>query len=128
MCLHSLYAQIILCIRNGLGSCAQVALLTDLCFLTKSEQKRRKHILAIVLQIIEIKNYKANCFWQNSFLPRTEYQNVVSIFPLACHKFHSGWRLWSWFRIWTRRVQVTVTATKVVRFINVLVILLKNFT
>lgn len=97
-----------------------------LCFLTKSEQKRRKHILAIVLQIIEMKNYKVNCFWQNSFLPRSEYQNVVSIFPLTCHKFHSRWRLRSWFRMWTRRGQVTVTVTKVVRFINVLVILLNK--
>lgn len=97
-----------------------------LCFLTKSEQKRRKHTLAIMLQIIEMKNYKVNCFWQNSFLPRIEYQNVISIFPLTCHKFHSRWRLRSWFRMWTRRVQVMVTVTKVVRFINVLVTLLNK--
>lgn len=97
-----------------------------LCFLTKWEQKRRKHTLAIMLQIIEMKNYKQNCFWHNSFLPRIEYQNVVSIFPLTCHKLSSRWRLRSWFRMWTRRVQVMMTITKIVRFINVLVILLKK--
>lgn len=97
-----------------------------LYFLTKSEQKRRKHSLAIMLQIIEMKNYEENCFWHNSFLPRIEYQNVVSIFPLTCHKLSSRWRLTAWFRMWTRRVQVMIIVTKVVRFTNVLVILLKK--
>jgi hypothetical protein len=88
--------------------------------------KRRKHILAILLQVIEMNYYKANCFWQNNFLSRTDYQNLVSIFPQRSHKFYSGWRLRSCLRIWTRKDQVTRTGTVAVRFIKVLVTLLKK--
>lgn len=71
---------------------------------TKGKKKSFNYHAADTWSEILLRNY----FWQSSFLPRIEYQNVVSIFPWLWNKFHSLWRLRSWIRMWNRKDQVTV--------------------